>query len=75
MISKGGNLNTINELGQTPAALGSESLMSLLKLNDTFVNFGGGNNSLLKRGYKDGLRLSYSDLGKVAISSRNEGNL
>ena len=58
MISYGGNLNVLNQQGQTPVAFGSDTLLSLLDLKDataTFNNYGKqlpselDNNRFLKR--------------------------
>jgi len=39
LISSGGNLNILNEIGQTPIAFGSESLLTLLDLKDAVATF------------------------------------
>ncbi len=39
MISYGGNLNVLNQQGQTPVAFGSETLLSLLDLKDATATF------------------------------------
>ena len=39
LISNGGNLNVLNEHGQTPVAFGSERLLALLNLKDATATY------------------------------------
>ncbi len=39
LISSGGNLNILNEFGQTPVAFGSETLLTLLDIKEAIATF------------------------------------
>jgi hypothetical protein len=39
MIAHGGNLNTLNDFGQTPVAFGSQSVIELLDLKSAIATF------------------------------------
>lgn len=51
LISKGGNLNLLNDHGQTPVAFGSESLLKLLNLKDAVATYEGNGSKTLPPGH------------------------
>jgi ankyrin repeat protein len=53
LISKGGNLNALNDIGQTPLAYGSERLLDILELKGGIATFDKGTSDIymLPKGY------------------------
>jgi len=53
LISKGGNLNALNDFGQTPLAFGTERLLNILDLKGGIATFEKGNSdiTMLPKGY------------------------
>jgi len=61
LISKGGNLNTLNDHGQTPLAFGSESLLNLLNLRSGVATYEHSGNRSLPSGFDNNHLLSKSE--------------